>query len=78
MFECVIQDKHNGDMYHAAAQCQGLSTSTIWHCEHGHGMQAQGQEHLKKLTTIEEKELWDWLKELDDWGCMNLAQNVIQ
>jgi len=76
-FERAIQDKHDGDTYTAAAQRQGLPTSTLWHREHGHGTRAQGHEHLKKLTTIEENELRDWLKELDDWG-IHLSHDIVR
>ncbi|KAJ3780051.1 hypothetical protein GGU10DRAFT_236811, partial [Lentinula aff. detonsa] len=59
-FQQAILNISNGDTYRTAAQRQGLPMSTLWHREHGRSTRSEGHEHLKKLTTIEEKELRDW------------------
>ncbi|THU86453.1 hypothetical protein K435DRAFT_868280 [Dendrothele bispora CBS 962.96] len=75
-FQRTIRDRNSGSTYHTAAQRQGLPGSSVWHRQHGRKSRAEAHEHRKKLSSIEEKELRDGLKELDDWG-IHLSHAII-
>ncbi|THU90044.1 hypothetical protein K435DRAFT_676625 [Dendrothele bispora CBS 962.96] len=75
-FKRAIEDRENGSTFHAAAQRQGLAESSLWHRQNGRQSRAEAHEHMRKLSSVEETELWDWLRELDGWG-IHLTHDII-
>jgi len=72
----AVDDHIEGSSVRIAAQRQGVPTSTVWHRENGRRTRSESHAKFRKLTTIEETELRDWLKELDGWG-IHLSHSII-
>lgn len=77
-FERAKEHRHqDGETYHDAAQHETLSTSSLWHREHGRQDRHTAHEAQQKLTKIEEAEIVKLLRELDEWGVHAPPQFVL-
>ncbi|KAJ7899704.1 hypothetical protein B0H13DRAFT_1883792 [Mycena leptocephala] len=59
-----------------AAQNYGIAKHTLWHRDHRRKNRQKAHEDEQTLDAVEEVELVDWLRELDEWG-LHLRRSLV-
>jgi hypothetical protein len=59
-----------------AAQKYGTAKHTLWHRDHRRENRPKAHEDEQTLDAVEEDELVDWLRELDEWG-LHLRRSLV-
>ncbi|KAJ7874111.1 hypothetical protein B0H13DRAFT_1894666 [Mycena leptocephala] len=59
-----------------AAQKYGIAKHTLWHRDHRRKNRQKAHEDEQTLDAVEEDELVDWLRELDEWG-LHLRRSLV-